>query len=111
MGDRANVVVKTGNEQVCLYTHWCGSDLPDILRAALKRGKDRWTDSQYLTRIIFCEMVKSDAMGTTGFGISQSIGDGSDRVLWVDVRSETVQVNGRAPVSFVDFVAGNVGWD
>jgi len=83
MGDRANVKVKDGDDAVFLYTHWHGSDLPTILQAALRRGKGRWDDEQYLARIIFCEMIKDDVMGETGFGISAHVGDGADRVLTV----------------------------
>jgi hypothetical protein len=107
MGDRANVVVKTGDEQVCLYTHWLGGDLKEILTAALKRGESRWDDAAYLARVIFCEMVRTDPDGTTGFGISQSIGDGDNNVFTVDVDAGTVAHNGRAVSirSFVELVA------
>lgn len=88
MGDRANVRVNDGDNKVYLYTHWSGSDLPAILQAALKRGKGRWDDTQYLTRVIFCEMVKDDILGDTGYGISVSLGDGGDRVL--DIRGTTI---------------------
>ena len=60
MGDRGNIIVKDGNSEVYLYTHWTGSDLPDVLRSALKRGKSRWNDGPYLARIIFCEIVKGE---------------------------------------------------
>lgn len=41
MGDRANIIVTNENERVVFYTHWSGTDLPDILSAALRRGKSR----------------------------------------------------------------------
>jgi hypothetical protein len=110
MGDRANVIVKTGDEQVCLYSHWGGTELPATLRAAMKRGKDRWHDSPYLARVIFCEMVKGQEMTLTGFGISPSIGDGKDKVLTVDVNEQTVQINDKPPMSFAAFTAGSGDW-
>jgi len=110
MGDRANVVVKTGNEQVCLYSHWGGYELPDTLRAAMVRGKPRWDDPQYLARIIFCEMVKNHVMDETGFGISQSIGDGDNQVLTLDMEAQTVKINDKPPMAFAEFIAGNAGW-
>lgn len=110
MGDRANIVIKTNGEQVCLYSHWRGSDLPNTLRVAMVRGKDRWNDAPYLARIIFCEMVKGNERETTGFGISQSIGDGCDRVLTLDVDTQTVKINTQLPIGFGEFVAGTAGW-
>ncbi len=91
MGDRANIAIKQhGGGHVYLYTHWGGYDLPDILKASLKRGKDRWGDEQYLARIIFCGMVNDDSQGTTGYGISNSIGDNEHDILVIDCDKLTV---------------------
>jgi hypothetical protein len=90
MGDRANIIVtedcKTG---VVLYTHWRGSELPEILKTALDK-KWRWTDTSYLTRIIFCEMVKGDEASETGFGISTQLGDNGHPYLVVDTERQVV---------------------
>lgn len=95
MGDRANICMKEEDDkEVYLYTHWQGSDLPSILQDALKRGRGRWSDNQYLARIIFCEMVKDSVLDETGYGISAHCGDGGNRVL--DIRGETVEVRGTA---------------
>lgn len=72
MGDRRNVLVQgePGDKPlVVLYTHWGGSDLPSTLADALDRGRGRWTDPTYLTRIIFSEMIKDEVLGETGYGI------------------------------------------
>jgi len=98
MGDRGNIIVEDGKSKVYLYTHWGGSELKEILMSALKRGKERWTDGQYLARIIFCEMVKGDEKGLTGFGISSEIGGGGTDIV-VDV--ERQEVDG---VSFSKFI-------
>ena len=96
MGDRANVHVRHDDldSGVYLYTHWRGSELPRILRDALAR-KERWNDCQYLTRIIFCNMIEGEEDGSTGFGISSIIGDGDSRILWVDSSSQTVTRNSK----------------
>lgn len=112
MGDRANIVLKADEEQVCLYSHWAGSDLPETLRSALKRGEDRLTDAQYLARIVFCEMLKGDSKGLdglTGFGITQKPWDGDDRVITVDVEAQTVEIGGKTQ-SIAEFVTGEDGW-
>ena len=107
MGDRANIVVKKGtcdqHEQVCLYTHCNGSELKSTLQAALIRGKDRWHDFQYLTRIIFCEMIKDDWQSTTGFGITQNIWGGCDNVIYVDVCKQEVTLPSGDRYDFNDF--------
>lgn len=105
MGDRANVVIKTADEQVCLYTHWNGHSLPEVLSSALSEGRGRWTDAQYLARIVFCRMVgPAEWDETTGFGISQSVYDGGDRVLTVDVDRQTVQVQDQPPIPFAQYI-------
>jgi len=110
MGDRANVILKSGDEQVCLYTHWCGHELPQIVKNGLIRGKSRWHDFQYLTRIIFCEMIKDDVLGKTGFGISQKKHDGR-KVLKIDCDNTTMSVNGDEPISLASYVnIDEPGW-
>ena len=95
MGDRANVYVHHGERPgVYLYTHWDGSELPAIVVNALHRGKGRWDDDQYLARIIFCEMIKNDVDGETGYGISAECGDGDDRIVDVDTATQQIRFKG-----------------
>ena len=110
MGDRAHVKVVDFGQAVCLYTHWAGSELPETLRAALARGRGRWGDAPYLTRIIFCEMVRGEELEETGFGISSSCGDGEDRVLTVNCVAKTVSTCGGAPVSFAEYIKSEPKW-
>lgn len=95
MGDRGNIVVKQNRRDqndtyIYLYTHWSGSDIGQTLQNALKRSKDRWEDEQYLTRIIFSEMIKDSVMDTDGFGISTYQGDNEHDFLVVDSAKQTV---------------------
>ena len=72
MGERAQVKVIGGQHDgpaVYLYTHWGAHELPGQVASALERGRDRWDDIEYLTRIIFNEMTRGEELGTTGFGI------------------------------------------
>ena len=55
MGDRGQILIKDSG--VYLYTHWCGYELQGVLKTALERGEERWDDPEYLTRIIFCQML------------------------------------------------------
>lgn len=88
MGDRGNIVV----DGVWLYTHWDGCEIKQTLQSALVRGKDRWDDSQYLARIIFCEMLgKNDVMGLTDYGISIKMYDNEYNILVVDTNTQTVK--------------------
>lgn len=94
MGDRGNIVVRaesnTNTEDVWLYSHWSGYELPKILKSALRRGKDRWDDAPYLGRIIFCEMVKDNWKETTSYGISARMGDNEHPILIVDTGQQKV---------------------
>lgn len=107
MGDRANVKV-VGMGDVYLYTHWMGSELPMTVKRALITAKkvDRLDDASYLTRIIFCEMIKDEAKNSsTGFGISGECGDGDDRIVTVNVEKQTVSISTRdEDVSIDDYI-------
>lgn len=103
MGDRGNIIVCDRDDTVYLYTHWYGSELHNILKSALARGVSRWNDFQYLTRIIFCEMIKDDVMGTTGFGITSQMHDGGTE-LYVYVDSESVVDQAGREYSFKEFI-------
>jgi hypothetical protein len=98
MGDRANVfVINRGTledpkEGVWLYSHWGGHGLPATLQVALERGKGRWGDTPYLTRILFCDLIRGDCDGLTGYGISTYITDNEHPVLVVDCERQRVGV-------------------
>ena len=103
MGDRANIIIKCqDNAPIYFYTHWRGRDLPEILQAGLKRGRERWDDRQYLPRILFCKMVQGDEGGNTGFGISTFLGDNEHDFLVVDVVENTVSLVIDRPTSEKD---------
>ena len=97
MGERN--YIKLLNDNILLYAHWDTKELLiKKLKNALIRGKSRWTDRQYLNRIIFSEIVKDDIEGTTNYGLSSDLWDGQI-VLEVDI--ENRKVNG---VSFEEFI-------
>ena len=108
MGDRANICVKdeAHDNGVFLYTHWDGSVLPQTLQNALKK-KERWDDTPYLTRIIFDQMTENNHGGTLGFGISSYACDGDHRVIYVDVRAQTVSRK-KYTFTFEQFVSMDV---
>lgn len=107
MGDRANVKV-VGMGDVYLYTHWMGNSLPAVVKQALITGKkvNRLDDASYLTRIIFCEMIKDEPKNSsTGFGISGECGDGADRIVTVNVEKQTVSISTREEeISIDDYI-------
>jgi hypothetical protein len=109
MGDRGQVKVVLEKGSIWLYTHWGASELVGVVRKALIRGKSRWEDPEYLTRIIFCEMVRGDEESLTGFGIGLSQHDDVWRVVTVNTVDQSISVNdydsgGIGPVPFATFV-------
>lgn len=103
MGDRGNVIFKySEGGKIYFYTHWSGSQLKSIVKAALIRGKERWGDESYLARIVFSEMIKDDVMDVTGYGIAPYEMDSGARVE-VDTNEQTV--NG---IKFEDFIKQEV---
>lgn len=90
MGCRAQVHIKDTN--VYLYTHWNGNTLADMVRRAIIRGYERSDDPEYLARIIFCEMVKGDIDGTTGYGIGTTPNADNEWLIEVSCRNQTVVI-------------------
>jgi len=113
MGDRGNIITRCRYEKICLYTHDLGYDLPETLRQALIKGKDRWDDFQYLNRIIFCQMMSPDAFDkTTGFGITQHMyDDDHDGAIIVDIDKQTVQIPNDNELSFEDYITQERTWE
>jgi len=109
MGDRGNIVIRqsagTNSGDVWLYTHWGGTDIPEVVKRALAK-KQRWDDKSYLARIIFQELVGDDK-GGTGFDLSTRLQDNEHDLLVVDIPSQKVCVvdpnvekDGKLPVDY-----------
>jgi hypothetical protein len=96
MGSRANIKIEySDGNSIYFYSHWGGSEVPAIVREAIVRGESRWGDEAYLARIIFCEMIQKDVLGTSGFGISPwGAGDANWPLLTVNMKNETVSYDG-----------------
>ena len=84
---------KDEESPVVLYTHWGANDMLADLKTVLKRKK-RWSDPPYLSRMIFCQMVKGEERGETGYGImTNNIGDAEKEIV-VDCDRQEVIVKG-----------------
>ena len=104
MGDRANVRIRYEDGQdIYFYTHWSGTEMPGTVAASLARGRSRWDDESYLARILFCDLVKGDELGLTGFGIAPYIGDNEHPILTVDMKHRRVEIEGRGAWSFEEY--------
>lgn len=97
MGDRGNIFFvdrPLSDDEwagIYMYAHWAGSYLPQMLQSALDRGRGRWGDSQYLARIVFCEIVQDDVLSETGYGLSTFMGDNEHDVIRVNDLEGTVE--------------------
>src|SRR5688500_11352391 len=121
MGERGNVFFADqvdGNELrgMYFYTHFGGEGLPFVVKAALERGKSRWSDSAYLARIVFCEFVEGDVRGETGYGLSTVLCDNEHTIVRINAMQERVSFHeegseanaadaGTASWSFEEFLA------
>lgn len=95
MGDRAQIGIKQQDGgTVWLYTHWAGSETPKILAEALGR-RARWTDEQYLSRVIWDAMVEKHEHGKeTGYGITTwPVSDANHPFLIVDTTEQRVTMH------------------
>ena len=106
MGNRANIQVKyQDGHDIFFYSHWDGSNVDKIVTSALssERGKKRINDESYLARIIFCEMIKNDVLGETGYGISPyECEEGSPKCV-VDMAKRLVTKSNGTEIPFNDY--------
>lgn len=111
MGNRGNIAViqdKERKEQVWLYSHWGGSELPAALQRGIAASKSRWDDVSYCTKIIFGHAVPADNWKQeTGYGISTSMQDNQHPINVVDLAAKQVftmpeskLVDSRVPASY-----------
>ena len=91
MGDRGNIVVREGKDEVWFYSHWSGSSIGDVVKEALSR-RQRWDDAPYLARIVFDTLTQGEHGGETGFGIWNGVCDNEHDIVVVDVAKQKVEV-------------------
>lgn len=133
MGDRGNIYItdsategysadefRAGERGIYLYAHWHGSELPELLQNALVKGRGRWGDDAYLTRIIIDQVTYAGRDQETGFGVSLKRTDnqypitivdlGRQQVAWAapDDERDSSKWVGHTP--FADYVKGTVGY-
>jgi hypothetical protein len=83
MGDRANIGIRTSNNNtIFLYLHWGGGDRHEILAKAISHAMVRDGDESYFTRILVSRIVDTDWDKETGVGMAinelPTMGDGYD---------------------------------
>lgn len=104
MGDRGNVRVQQDNgDAVYIYSHWAGSELPELVQEALRR-RARWDDPSYLTRIIYDTCVGTDFGTETGWGLTTYEMDENHPTVEVYPNDELVRY-GEFEWTFEDFIA------
>ena len=71
MGDRANVGIRTSNNNtIFLYLHWGGIDRHEILAKAISQAMVRDGDESYFTRILTSRIIDTDWDKETGVGMA-----------------------------------------
>jgi len=83
MGDRANVGIRTSNNNtIFLYLHWGGMDRHEILAKAISHAMVRDGDESYFTRILISRVIDTDWDKELGVGMAinelPAMGDGYD---------------------------------
>lgn len=103
MGARAQVKIQESERSapVYLYTHWgSGEIIEDVKRALAKNW--RWSDYEYLARVIFDEMKGDDFDTETGYGISTSE-HGDNDILVEILPGQKIRV-GELTLTFDQFI-------
>lgn len=91
------------------YTHWYGYSMPERLQNALER-KERWDDDSYLARIIFCELVKGNETGSTGFGISPYEMENEYGLITILLEEQCILINGKK-FTFDEYIALDLDYE
>jgi len=104
MGARTQVFIKdTG---VYLYSHWGSGNILKTVKKALAR-KQRWSDPEYLARIVFETMIGNNSGSAVGFGVGTTMHSDIDNLVTIDCKRQVVSysVNGKpaAGSEFIDF--------
>ena len=77
MGDSAKIYLRDTEDTsgMYLYTHDGAQCWPDRLQDALRFGKPRWDDPNYLSRIIATQVFADLVNSVLGGGLSTEMGD------------------------------------
>ena len=84
---------KNEEKPVVLYTHWGANNMIFDLIKVLKR-KLRWKSPSYLSRMIFCEMVKGNEIDEYGYGIMTENVCDAEKEIVVDCNRQEVIIKG-----------------
>ena len=84
---------KNEEKPVVLYTHWGANNMIFDLIKVLKR-KLRWKSPSYLSRMIFCEMVKGNESDEYGYGIMTENVCDAEKEIVVDCNRQEVIIKG-----------------
>ena len=78
-----------------LYTHWGGLTILEDVAAGLVKGKKRWKDCEYLTRIIFDSLIGDRVYNdhTIGFGIGTTQHGDIDKLVTIFPIEQKVQLD------------------
>lgn len=71
------------------------------MQEALRRGRDRWGDPSYLTRVIFSEMIQDEVFEVTGFGISVHPTEG--RQIRINIPTKQIELEGAPAQTFEEY--------
>ena len=90
MGCRGQVKIRDdfGVGSVYLYTHWGAEELKEDVALALARRK-RWTESEYIARMIFDQMKGND-LGHLSFGIGTREHGDIEQLITIDCKNQQV---------------------
>ena len=99
MGTRGQIHIFETN--VYLYQHWDSYDLPNIVKRAISK-KERWCDTEYLTRIIFSEMIKDSINETIGYGIGNQIHGDIEYLITIFTGGKTQYIKVQKNISEFD---------
>jgi hypothetical protein len=95
MGDRANILFRSGKDGIGVYAHWAGLDMANAAMKVLKSKafQDRLDDATYAMRIgvqIVLETLGASSKSDTGFGLwTPATGPDDNEYRWIVIDVES----------------------
>lgn len=89
-------IITAWNKRVYLYTHSNAKSLVGSVHGTLSKKK-RWDDPDYLSRMIFCDMIPPDKWDSDrGYGIGTDLCSSVNILVSIDIAKQIITISSAA---------------
>jgi hypothetical protein len=94
--------IKTKNGSLYVYSHYDGSRIVGMAKAAVRKAKPRWNDEAYAFRIIVDQLIKGGRDEELGYGLSLRDDQGDSPIVIIDLEQKMLTASGLGKIEFKD---------